>query len=42
MRDNLKILKKSVKILIIALLTMRSLTQFMTKLTYFSKKKSLN
>ena len=42
MRDNSKILKKSVRVLIIISLIMKSLTQFITELTYFLKKRSLN
>ena len=39
MRNNSKIFKRNVKVLIITSLTVKSLTQFIIKLMYFSKKK---
>ena len=39
-KNNSKILKKNVRVLIIILLIMKSLTQFMTELMYFLKKRS--
>ena len=41
-KNNLKILKKSIKVLIIASLTIKSLTQFITKLMYLLKRRSSN
>ena len=42
MKNNSEILRESVRVLIIASLTMRSLTQFIIKSMYFLKERSLN